>query len=74
MIILPLQKNRRTQDEFMENTLQLVRHFGKAAPLDKSKRLATYVNRETGYLNMAKYRVMVTTLMRNEPFFKRYDL
>jgi hypothetical protein len=51
-----------------------VRHFGKAAPLDKSKRLATYVNRETGYLNMAKYRVMVTTLMRNEPFFKRYDL
>lgn len=27
MIILPLQKDRRVQDEFMENTLQLVRHF-----------------------------------------------
>jgi len=58
----------------MENTLQLVRHFSKATPLEKSKRLGEYINRETGYLNTAKYKVMLTTLMRNEPFFKRYDL
>jgi len=32
------------------------------------------VNKQTGYLNMEKYKFLILKLLKHAPFFKRFDM
>ena len=74
LILLPLRESRREKFDYLENTLKLIKHFKKVQPKEKNKVLSNYVNKRTGYLDMEKHKAVLIRLLRNEPFFKRFDV
>ena len=74
LILLPLRESRREKFDYLENTLKLIKHFKKVQPKEKNKVLSNYVNKRTGYLDMEKHKAVLIKILRNEPFFKRFDI
>lgn len=74
LILLPLRESRREKFDYLENLLKLIKHFKRVQPKEKNKVLSNYVDKKTGLLDMEKHKSVIIRLLKNEPFFKRFDI
>ena len=74
LILLPLRESRREKFDYLENLLKLIKHFKRVQPKEKVKVLSNYIDKKTGYLDMEKNKQILIRLLKNEPFFKRFDI
>ena len=72
-ILLPLQSERIKKQNLLENSMQLFSHFHPAQPQNKDHMLKSYINRETGFLNMEKHGQLLVQMLAKKSFFNRFD-
>ena len=54
--------------------MQLITHFQRIVPQNKEHMLYSYACKHTGFLNMQKYGPILIKMLRNSPFFNRFDI